>query len=93
MHPLYDPSTLTDDEVQDKLGKCYQMLHYQSKFGRQQSMDSIRQVIDTLEYEKERRAYNRDQAEQDRVRAKSKTKNTDIIELGKVTIEEFKDDD
>lgn len=93
MHPLYDPSTLTDDEVQDKLGKCYQMLHYQSQFGRQQSMDSIRQVIDTLEYEKERRAYNRDQAEQDRMRAKSKNKQSDTIELGKVDIEEFKDDD
>lgn len=92
MHPLYDPSSLSDDDIQDKLGKCYQMLNYQSQFGRQATMDSIRQVIDTLEAEKERRIYERQKAEQDRQRQKSKEQQSDHIELGEVKIEEFKDD-
>lgn len=93
MHPLYNPESLTDDEIHDKLSKCYQMLNYQSQFGRQATMDSIRQVIDTLEYEKERRYYERQKAEEQKQKQKSKGNEKDgTITLGEVKIEEFKDD-
>jgi len=92
MHPLYDPSSLSDDELQDKLGKSYQMLNYQSQFGRQGTMDSIRQVIDALEYEKEKRFQDRQRAEQERQKQKNKDPKSDTIELGECKIEEFKDD-
>ena len=92
MHPLYNPESLTDDELQDKLGKCYQMLSYQSQFGRQATMDSIQQVIDTLEYEKERRTYERQRAEEERQKQKNKNRDDGTITLGEVKIEEFKDD-
>mgnify|MGYP000154354490 CR=1 FL=1 len=93
MHPLYNPSALSDDDIQDKLAKCYQALNYQSQFGRQPTMDSIRQVIDSLEYEKERRIYERQKAEQAKQKQKAKDSQSDHIELGEVKIEEFKDDD
>jgi len=97
MHPLYDPSTLSDDELQDKLSKANQMLNYQAQFGRQQSMDSIRQVINTLEYERERRMYERQKTEEDKARAKALkqkgNKHSDVITLGEVIVEEYKDDD
>jgi hypothetical protein len=51
-HPFYDPSKLTDDEILLKLGKCYNYMAAQERLGHDPTVDSIKQVIESLELEK-----------------------------------------
>lgn len=53
MHPLYDPSKLTDDEILDRLGKAYNYLSQQNALGHAYTADNIQQTIMALETEKE----------------------------------------
>lgn len=87
MHPLYNPEALTDDELQDKIGKCYEQLHYQSQFGRQTMLASIRQTLDSLEYEKEQRFAKQMAAEKEKTDQRLKQKGqikSDHITLGEI---------
>ena len=65
MHPLFNPDSLSDDELQDKLGKAYEQLHYQHQLGRQTMLNSIRQTIDALEHEREVRFAKQQAAEKE----------------------------
>lgn len=55
LHPLFDPSELTDDQLYDKLNKAYQYLSQQELLGHTPTVGSIQQTINALENEKIKR--------------------------------------
>lgn len=55
MHPLKDYSTLTDDQLFEKLRNAHQYRAMQSQLGHTVTVDSIDAVIFALEAERERR--------------------------------------
>ena len=80
MHPFLDTSKLTDEEIIERLGRAYNFLNYQKSLGHVHTVESIKEVIESLELEKSKR-YN------DQVMSEMKKKNpklNDPIELGKL---------
>ena len=55
MHPLYDTSELTDDQIMEKIGKAYTYRAYQESLGRNDTVHSINQTIMRLEEERQTR--------------------------------------
>ena len=86
MHPFVDPSNLTDEEILEKLKKCYNYLGMQSDLGHNDAVSSIQQVIAVYETEKDKRAYDalQEALNEDQPEAGS------VVELGNV---EEPDDD
>lgn len=52
LHPHFDPSTITDDQLYDKLNKAYQYLSQQEQLGHNPTVASIQHAILALENEK-----------------------------------------
>jgi hypothetical protein len=84
MHPLYDPSELTDDEIITKLQKCYVHLADQQRQGHNATVSSIEQTILALETERQARMQRSMQAEADSKNAKEKKTGLEPIELGTI---------
>ena len=55
MHPFLDPRNLTDDEILEKIGEAYSFLHSQTLLGHDPTVLSIREVLSSLELEKQTR--------------------------------------
>lgn len=55
MHPFLDVSKLTDDEIIDRLGKSYQYLNSQTALGHNPTVQSIKEIIQSLEDERQSR--------------------------------------
>lgn len=55
MHPLINPSSLTDEQIRDKLKKCYEYLQMQESLGHNDTVTSISNIIDILEFERDER--------------------------------------
>jgi len=55
MHPLIDTSTLTDDQIYEKLSKCHSYLSMQERLGHGPTVETIQQMIYALELEKIKR--------------------------------------
>lgn len=55
MHPIFDTSHLSDEELITRLGKAYKQLDYQTQFGRIDTINSIKFIIDALEGERVKR--------------------------------------
>ena len=55
MHPFLDTSKLTDEEIMDKLKKAYLALQYHTSVGRNPTVQSIKEIIDALEMERQER--------------------------------------
>lgn len=55
MHPTYDPSKLTDEELLNKLIKLYNMHGTEINAGHDAMVSNIATMINTLEFEKETR--------------------------------------
>lgn len=55
MHPFLDTSTLTDDQIYEKLSKCHSYLAMQSHLGHSPTVETIQQTIYALEQEKIKR--------------------------------------
>lgn len=80
MHPFLDTSKLTDEEIIDKLGRAYSMLNMQVSLGHDPTVASIREIIQALEDERNKRT-------QTLMREEAKRKNPNEskpIELGKL---------
>jgi len=80
MNPFLDVSTLTDEQIIEKLGKAYTYLYDQSKLGHNPTVQSIRVIIRALEEEKEKRY----QKMMDDEFKRKNPKDLDPIELGKL---------
>ena len=55
MHPFLDVSKLTDEEIIEKLGKAYGFMNSQVALGHNPTVMSIREVIQSLEDERQSR--------------------------------------
>jgi len=55
MHPFLDVTKLTDDEIMDRLGKAYTYMNYQVSLGHNPAVQSIKEVIQSLEDERRTR--------------------------------------
>lgn len=80
MHPFLDASKLTDEELIERLGKAYTIMNYQISMGHTPTVESIKEVIKTLEDEKSSRMQKIQQGE-----AEKKTKSASSgLEIGKL---------
>lgn len=55
MHPFLDVKKLSDEEIIEKLGKTYSYMNYQSSLGHTITVESIKEVIQSLEDERKER--------------------------------------
>lgn len=55
MHPFLDVKKLTDEELIEKLGKAYTHMNMQKTLGHSPAVLSIREVIQSLEDERNQR--------------------------------------
>lgn len=55
MHPFLDVTKLTDEEIIDRLGKAYTYMNYQVSLGHNPTVQSIKEIIKTLEDERKDR--------------------------------------
>lgn len=55
LHPHFDPSDFTDDQIYDKLNKAYLYLSQQEQLGHTPTIESIQHTILALENEKVKR--------------------------------------
>jgi len=55
MHPFLDVSKLTDEEIIERLGKAYTYMNMQKTLGHTPAVLSIREVIQSLEDERNKR--------------------------------------
>ena len=55
MHPFLDVAKLSDEEIIDRLGKAYTYMNMQKTLGHSPSVLSIREVIQSLESERNHR--------------------------------------
>lgn len=52
MHPFLDVTKLTDEEIIDRLGKAYSYMNYQVSLGHNPTVQSIKEIIQSLEDER-----------------------------------------
>ena len=78
MHPFLDPRNLTDDEILEKIGEARYFLHVQTLLGHDPTVLSIKEVLSTLELEKQQRLEKLSEDEQ----KKKNPKSLDPITLG-----------
>lgn len=80
MHPFLDASKLTDEEIIERLGKAYTYMNEQKELGHSPTVLSIKEVIRSLEEERNTRMQKMIDDEYKRKFPKA----NDPIELGKL---------
>jgi hypothetical protein len=55
MHPFLDVSKLTDEEIIERLGRAYTYMNAQVALGHNPTVHSIKEVIQSLEDERQKR--------------------------------------
>ena len=55
MHPFLDVAKLTDEEIIERLGRAYTFMNMQKTLGHSPAVLSIREVIQSLEDERNKR--------------------------------------
>jgi hypothetical protein len=80
MHPFLNVSKLTDEEIIERLGRAYTHLNAQIALGHTPTVVSIKEVIHSLEDERQIRMRNT----MDEEFKKKYPKDTDPIEIGNI---------
>lgn len=80
MHPFLDVKKLTDEEIIERLGKAYLYLNGQTALGHNPTVQSIKEVIASLENER----HDRLQRNSDEEFKKKYPDENKPIELGKL---------
>lgn len=55
MHPFLEVNKLTDEQIIERLGKAYSYMNYQTALGHSATVQSIKDVIQSLEDERVKR--------------------------------------
>ena len=88
MHPFLDVTKLTDEEIIERLGRAYTYMNYQVSLGHNATVQSIKEVIQDLEDERNQRM----QKNQDEEYKKKFPESLGPLNVGKsdiVDVEEF----
>lgn len=89
MHPFLDVKKLSDEEILEKLGRAYTYMNQQVDLGHVPTVQSIKEVIETLEDERAQRFAK----QSDEEHKKKFPDSLNPIEIGKVdkieNLEEF----
>jgi len=80
MHPFLDVGKLTDEELIERLGKAYSFMNAQKQLGHVPTVHSIKEVIQSLEEERQ----NRMRKNMDEEFKRKYPKDLDPITLGKL---------
>jgi len=86
-HPFIDPSSLTDDELQERIQKCQAYLYGEIQGGHAKMVDAIRAQLNTYEFEFQERMATR------RFDEFEKKNPSGIIEIGTIESVETPDPD
>lgn len=80
----FDPTSLSDDEIREKISKSYKYLSFQSSMGHGDVADTIRNLITTLEYELNERQIVTKQKREIAQQKANKINELDPISLGEI---------
>jgi hypothetical protein len=80
MHPFLEVNKLTDEDIIERLGRAYNFMNAQTALGHSATVQSIREVIQSLEDERQ----NRMQKITDEEYKRKNPDDKKIIELGKL---------
>lgn len=80
MHPFLEVNKLTDEDILERLGRAYNFMNAQTALGHSATVQSIKEVIQSLEDERQ----NRMQKIMDEEYKKKNPDDKKIIELGKL---------
>jgi hypothetical protein len=80
MHPFLEVNKLTDEDILERLGRAYNFMNAQTALGHNATVQSIREVIQSLEDERQ----NRMQKVMDEEYKRKNPDDKKIIELGKL---------
>lgn len=80
MHPFLNVSKLSDEEIINRLGKAYQYMNAQVALGHNPTVQSIKDVVQSLESER----HNRMMKTMDEEQKRKYPDSNNPIELGKL---------
>jgi len=80
MHPFLDTSNMSDEDILNRLSKAYTFMNMQKDLGHNAAVQSIKEVIQALEDERQKRMQNLSKEEEKR---KNPNQNKPI-ELGSI---------
>lgn len=80
MHPFLDLNKLSDEDIIERLGRAYNFMNAQTALGHSATVQSIREVVQSLEDERQ----NRMQKITDEEYKRKNPDDKKIIELGKL---------
>lgn len=88
MHPFLDVKKLSDEDIIEKLGKAYSYMNYQVSLGHTPTVESIKEVIQTLEDERRDRM-NKQMDDEFKKKYPDANAPVDVGTVDKIDIEEF----
>jgi nucleoid-associated protein YejK len=88
MHPFLDSSKLTDEQIIERLGKAYSYMNNQVALGHSPTVQSIKEIIQSLEDERASRM-NKQMDEEYKRKYPDSHQSLDVGKVDIVNLEEF----